>query len=532
MAVRPSAIRPIAGFSMIAKTTLTSLALAGGIAAATSPALGAPTDWGNGTPRSVLVQSNGRRTAAPYASQSNNQGTAERGVPGEQVVPNAQAFSAQGIPMEVIAPGDIAAESFDGSGQRESGFDSSPAEGSYNGTYADDGTYVGESNGTYDNAVEGVYGNPFNGSYEGGFDGQKPGPSPCGTPGCNGRCSVCQQGSESLPEWQYNAECEPMGLLQKMYLLQRGIKSDGGWTGRVDALILSRNAPGARPLYTLNPATAGPALDANQIESIAAVGPRLSLFHKDACGTAAWETTYLYTGGFVADRSLPPTDGGYQLAAPGIYGIDSPNPAGGLNAASVRLTSALQSAELNRRWCWGSCTQFLAGFRWLQWQETAAITDAYAVGTPDFGQDVYTTGCSNNLFGGQIGVDTPLWQPSKSFRLEGLVKTGAYYNSANQSSSYQNFVGGAPFESNSVSVANSPATCSFAGELGLTGVVSMTRNLDFRIGYFGLWLTSIAQPTNQLSGQVLVPAAPAHGSLTTNGNVVLQGLSLGLEGRW
>ena len=533
MAVRPSAILPIAAFSMIAKTTLTSLALVGGIAAAVSPALAAPTGWDNGTPRSVLVQSNGRRTAAPYASQSNNQGTAvERGVPDEQVVPNAQGFPAQDIPMEVIAPGDIAAESFDGSGQHEGGFVGSPAEGSYNGTYAEDGTYVGESNGTYDNAVEGVYGNPFNGSYEGGFDGQKPGPSPCGTPGCNGRCSVCQQGSESLPEWQYNAECEPMGLLQKMYLLQRGIKSDGGWTGRIDALILSRNAPGARPLYTLNPATAGPALDANQIESIAAVGPRLSLFHKDACGTAAWETTYLYTGGFVADRSLPPTDGGYQLAAPGIYGIDSPNPAGGLNAASVRLTSALQSAELNRRWCWGSCTQFLAGFRWLQWQETAAITDAYAVGTPDFGQDVYTTGCSNNLFGGQIGVDTPLWQPSKSFRLEGLVKTGAYYNSANQSSSYQNFVGGAPFESNSVSVANSPATCSFAGELGLTGVVSMTRNLDFRIGYFGLWLTSIAQPTNQLSGQVLVPAAPTHGSLTTNGNVVLQGLSLGLEGRW
>lgn len=80
---------------------------------------------------------------------------------------------------------------------------------------------------------------------------------------------------------------------------------------------------------------------------------------------------------------------------------------------------------MNRRWGLGSCTQFLAGFRWLQWQETLAINDAYGVATGDIGQDVYTTGCYNNLFGGQIGLDTALWRPSKHFRLEGLVKAGA-----------------------------------------------------------------------------------------------------------
>ena len=85
-----------------------------------------------------------------------------------------------------------------------------------------------------------------------------------------------------------------------------------------------------------------------------------------------------------------------------------------------------------------------------------------------------------------------------------------------------------------MSAGRSPATCSFAGELGLTGVVPICCNVDFRVGYFGLWLASIAQPANQLSGQVLVPNPnnSTYGSLTTNGNVVLQGLSLGLEGRW
>ena len=335
------------------------------------------------------------------------------------------------------------------------------------------------------------------------------GPALC--PGCPNCCE--------------NGPTPPYGLFNRLI-----DNKNAYWTGRVDALILSRNAPGSRPLYTFNPASAGPVLDANQLESIASVGPRLSLFRKENCGNSV-EATYIYSGGFVADKSLPPTVGGYLTASPGIYANDSP-PINNLDDASARLTSSLQSAELNRRWGWGSCTQFLAGFRWLQWQETAAITDAYGVGTPDFGEDVYTTGCSNNLFGGQIGLDSLLWQPSKHFRLEGLVKAGAYFNSANQSSSYQNFVGGAPPDTLSVSVARSPATCAFAGELGLTGVVPITRNLDVRVGYFGLWLTSLAQPTNQLSGQALVPGAPTYGSLTTNGNVVLQGLSLGLEGRW
>ena len=516
MVVRTSAIRPTAGFSTIARTTLTSLAFAGGLLAAAHPALAAPpTGWGAGAPKSVLVQSTGpqttRRIPTPYASQSIGEG-----------IP-------QGTPVEEIAPGGVATDSFDGAVEGEGVIVSSPDEGYPNGGSADAGLYA-SPNGSYDNAVEGVYGSPFNGSYEGGFDGQEPGTLPCGTPGCQGGCNTCQ-GSRGLPEWRYNAECEPMGLLQKMYLLHKGLESDGRWTGRVDALILSRNAPGFRPLYTFNPASAGTALNADQLESIAAVGPRLSLFHRDQCGNASWESTYIYSGGFVSERNLPPAAAGYLTAPPGIYGNDSP-PVNSLDVASARLTSSLQSAEFNRRWCWGSCTQFLAGFRWLQWQETATISDVYAAASPDFGQDVYTTGCYNNLFGGQIGLDTLLWQPAKCFRVEGLVKAGAYYNSASQSSSYMNYVGGAPFAGNSVSVGSSPATCSFAGELGLTGVVPLCCNVDFRFGYFGLWLTSLAQPTNQLSNQLLIPAAPTYGSLTTNGNVVLQGLSLGLEGRW
>jgi hypothetical protein len=63
----------------------------------------------------------------------------------------------------------------------------------------------------------------------------------------------------------------------------------------------------------------------------------------------------------------------------------------------------------------------------------------------------------------------------------------------------------------------------------------LTKHLDLRCGYFGLWLDSIVQPTNQLSNTNLSqkgPGVPPTGAVLVNGSLVLQGVSLGLEGRW
>jgi hypothetical protein len=164
------------GGSMIAKTTLTSLACAGGLLAAASPVLAAaPNGWGTSTPRSVLVQSNSRRVPAPFASQSTGQDIS------------------QGMPMEEIAPGTVATDSFDGGVQGEGVIVGSPDAGYADGTSSDAGSYAHQE-GSYGNAVDGVYGSPFNGSYENGFEGQEPGHGPCGAPGCQGGCNACQQG--------------------------------------------------------------------------------------------------------------------------------------------------------------------------------------------------------------------------------------------------------------------------------------------------------------------------------------------------
>jgi hypothetical protein len=296
------------------------------------------------------------------------------------------------------------------------------------------------------------------------------------------------------------------------------------WIGRVDALILWRNAPPDRPLID-NGLIVGPLLNANGMDSTAAAGPRFSLFRVNNCTGHAVEATYLRAANWRSMRPLSAVSDPYTLASPGIFG----NATSSFASADANLGSRLQSFELNRHHCIGQHLRFLAGFRWIEWQEQFTLqgTSAPAAGSVT---DFYQTNCFNDLYGGQIGLDANLlampW-----IRLDGLVKAGAYYNNAVQSSQYSTTNPNNPGTA-TVAVNESPLSGAFAGEVGLTGVMPITRNLDFRLGYFGLWLSGIAQPTQQLSGQQLTPGQPVAGTINANGGVLVQGVSLGLEGRW
>jgi hypothetical protein len=417
----------------------------------------------------VLVQSNGPRTAVPYASQS-----------------NSQAVPIQDIPVEEITPGEIPNDSFDGA-----------VEG------------------------EGVIAEPSDGyEYENGFGGEEPSPLPCGIPGCNGGCNTCQQGGQCLPEWRYNASCEPRGLFQRLSDLH---DENAIWTGRIDALILWRNAPPVRPLVEAGNVSGLTLFNANQLDSTAAAGPRVSIFRTDKCSGNAWEATYLRAANFRSQRYLPEAGGPYTLSPPGIYGNQK-----NFDSGSANLGSSLQSFEFNRLVCHGRHLRWLAGFRWVEWNEQFTLSDTVA-GTPPI-NDLYQTGCVNSMYGGQIGLDAYLLSLSW-LRVDSVIKAGAFYNNAVQNSLYQSNDSGTT-NSQSATVGQSPASCAFIGEIGFTGIMPITDNIDFRIGYFCLWLSGIAQPTQQLSGQQIDLTNPAVATINTNGGTVAQGVSLGLEGRW
>jgi hypothetical protein len=274
------------------------------------------------------------------------------------------------------------------------------------------------------------------------------------------------------------------------------------WTLRTEALLLWRDSPRSRPLFDTTPGGLT-ALNANQLNSTPAAGPRFSLFRTNGCGDAL-EATYFRAANFRAQSTLSPTTAGYAPAfLPSSTTYDS---------ASANLGAALQSFELNGRMTVANWMQLLGGFRWFEWQETLQLTTVPL--------DVTNTSCMNSLYGYQIGFDSLLFS-TNWLRLEGLMKGGAYYNNSCQVTTATN--SGAPFATR----ADTPKGAAFLGEVGLTGVMPITRNIDFRVGYLGLWLQGIAQPTTQAQSP-----DPAAATLNTTGTAVVQGVTLGLEGRW
>ena len=329
----------------------------------------------------------------------------------------------------------------------------------------------------------------------------------CGGDGCS-FCDPCG------PNFLY-PNCTPPGVLQRLACMHAA--SGACWTGRVDAVLLLRNAPPSQPLFT--PGTGGLAeFNANQLESDAAAGPRFSLFRTDRCGNA-WEWTYLRAFNFRSQRTLPGTTGPYTIADPGIYGVTAATSTP-FNDVDINLGSGIQTFELNHHRRIRENFMFLAGFRWLEWREQVTITAPVATPT-----DIFQNGVFNDLYGGQIGLDARLLSTA-IFRLDSVIKAGAYFNHAAQTSTYTN-----SGTTTAISVGESPANCAFVGELGVTGVIPLASWLDFRFGYLAYWLESIAQPTEQLPLQNLTVTPPT-GTLITNGGTVVQGLTLGLEGRW
>jgi hypothetical protein len=338
------------------------------------------------------------------------------------------------------------------------------------------------------------------------------GPVGCGSLGCGGQCEACCPGA-----------CPPAqpwcGVHDKQGIC---------WVGRADALILWRSAPPDRPLVETGLGGV-PVLNADGMDSPAAGGPRFSLFRFNRCNGTGIEATYLQAANWRSERPLSAQSQLYALAPPGIYGNGNTY---NFDTGYANLGASVRSFELNRHWCKGEHLRFLAGFRWVEWQENFSLSDEFDA-TPVI-SDYYETDCINDLYGGQIGLD--MWLLSLPWmRIDSVVKAGAYYNNAVQTSVYRSNVLGTT-ESQKVRAGESPLNCAFVGELGFTGVVPLCSWLDFRFGYFGLWLSGIAQPTQQLSGQVLTqPAggtAPTVGSINADGGVLVQGASLGLEARW
>jgi hypothetical protein len=289
------------------------------------------------------------------------------------------------------------------------------------------------------------------------------------------------------------------------------------WVVQVDALMLWQGNIPSRPLFAAwDTGVVGPTLlDANQAQTTMSAGPRVALF-LNLDEVYSIEGNYFQVRPFNGEALVPP---GNTLVERNLAGFSDE----GFDGGQVLTNGAIQSAELNwrRRECWCPVT-WLAGFRWVQWNQQMRIIE-HVDGSPF---SSFTSATGNDLYGGQIGMDLGLWNGGGPFTVIGTGKAGVFYNNAFQRTSYQQ-PGLTPSAS---AVADQTA---FFGEVGVNGSLKITEWLSWRVGYVLFWLNGVALPADQFSTTNLNDVtAPIGATINTNGSVLLHGVTTGLEARW
>lgn len=287
------------------------------------------------------------------------------------------------------------------------------------------------------------------------------------------------------------------------------------WVVQTDLLMLWQgNIPG-RSLFS-DVGTQQTVIGMDDLTPTMALAPRIGLFlNVDACHTL--EANYFIVEGFSGSAELPL--GETQYAMDNLAGLTYAD----IDSAFASSQAEFKSFELNWRRRANPTFTWLAGFRWVEWDENLRIVDTFTDEVFAQGIDVVDVGTGNNLYGGQIGLDAVLWEAFGRIRFDGVAKAGIFYNHA----CYQDTAvrGDRAFGD----YAGQADQTAFVGEVGVYGSVRLTSWLSWRAGYNFFWLSGLALSGDQLDE--VDQAEPTRG-IDTNGSVLVQGVNTGLEARW
>jgi hypothetical protein len=335
-----------------------------------------------------------------------------------------------------------------------------------------------------------------------------------------------------------------------------------GWTVSVEAIALERSGGASRTLVALLPgsmafcATAGflypncnsspvtggtQVFNSSQFQQRFSAGPDADLIYRGGSGYGA-ELAYFNIFNQSATKSVGPDDQWLIQRAPGYFWQTQDYP----NQAMVwGDTTNLFSAEANGRLDLSSRVTVLAGFRWLQlndslggtltppdvyaptWKSTnpnAALPDVPLTGPTLAGNypPFWVTDTQNNLFGLQIGVDGKLLELGR-FSLEGQLKAGIFDNYAKESTGVSLAKQVHPSEAS----ANGAA---YAGEASLKVKYRISERLGLKAGYEALWLGQVALAPGQIQETHTGPTGDVRAlGVNMGSSVLFQGFTAGLE---
>jgi hypothetical protein len=296
-------------------------------------------------------------------------------------------------------------------------------------------------------------------------------------------------------------------------------------TAQVDALMLWQSNIPSQTLLVVGPSATAPTfLDANQLITDMAVGPRAALMlHLDQ--ESAIEANYFYVGSISSTRELnaPGAGPADKLAWASLAGL----PFGDIDDGVIVSNGEIQSFELNwrQRHC-GSPISWLVGFRWVEWNQSLTLSDNFS-SFQGFGSDVLTSQTENDMYGAQFGLDAILLTLWDAIRFNGIAKAGIY---GNQAAATTAVTTDRPVVL-SPQFSDSRTQTGFFGELGINGSLRLTDHFFWRAGYNFFWLSGVAIPTEQLP-LVNLTAIPAEGSISAGSSVFLHGVNTGIEFIW
>jgi hypothetical protein len=289
--------------------------------------------------------------------------------------------------------------------------------------------------------------------------------------------------------------------------------------GGVSRTLVER-VPLSVPFFSVPDATSVEAFNSSQFQQGFSAGPKIDLIYHGDSGYSA-ELSYFNIFNQSATKVVGPDNPADWLLMKAPYPFwqtqDHTD-----QAMAWSATTNLYSAEANGRLALSSRVTVLAGFRWLELNDSLLGTLTPVKIIPPF----WNSSTVNNLYGAQIGVDGKILEVGR-FSLNGLIKIGLFDNNAGQSTgvSLQKEV----YPSNA-----STNHAAFVSEAGVQLKYQVSNGLALKAGYEALWLDGVALAPGQIQETIATEHLPPPSTVRTLGincasGLLFQGVTAGFE---
>ena len=292
------------------------------------------------------------------------------------------------------------------------------------------------------------------------------------------------------------------------------------WYIQAESTFLWRdNRTGVQPVVqSIAPATT--IFNTHSADFDTGIGPRISLgMRTSECD--AWEVQYFSALDFSGQADI---DSPGNLAAPG----DLANLSGWNQADEMHVdyTSELHNVEINYVHTWGRLS-VLGGFRFVRLSDdfglqATGVDPGVLSGPSSIVSNEYHVHSENNLYGAQLGARYRIC--CERFFGEFTGKAGLFGNDLNQSQ-YLTANGGDVVRNFTVY----DSTTALVADMNIAAGFQLNCVWAFRCGYNLMWFDQVALAADQLNFTL---ASNAGTHVEKRGDVFLQGIDIGLEGRW